>query len=86
VILELVQILDLRRRRANFISDEAKFAAVCGRYGENFNEFRNKICLMEPRIQNLNKLLKQIDKERWIRIAVELRIYFSFTYFEKKLG
>jgi len=41
---------------------------------------------MEPRIQNLNKLLKQIDKERWIRIAVELRIYFSFTYFEKKLG
>ncbi len=54
--LELVQALDLRRRRANFISDEAKFAAVCGRYGENFNEVRNKICLMEPRIQNLNKL------------------------------
>jgi hypothetical protein len=37
-ILELVQVLDLRRRRANIILGEAKFAAVCGRYGENFNE------------------------------------------------
>jgi hypothetical protein len=36
--LELVQVLDLRRRRANLISGEAKFAAVCGQYGENFNE------------------------------------------------
>jgi hypothetical protein len=36
--LELVQVLDLRRRRANFISGEAKFAAICGQYGENFNE------------------------------------------------
>jgi hypothetical protein len=54
--LELVQVLDLRRRRVNFISGEAKFAAVCGQYGENFNEARNKICLMEPRIRNLNKL------------------------------
>jgi hypothetical protein len=36
-LLELVEILDLRRRRGNFISEEAKFVAVCGQYGENFN-------------------------------------------------
>jgi hypothetical protein len=36
--LEPVQVLDLRRMRVNFISGEAKFAAVCGQYGENFNE------------------------------------------------
>jgi hypothetical protein len=27
----------------NFISDEAKLAAICGQYSENFNEFQNKI-------------------------------------------
>ena len=46
--LEFVQISMMRRKRENFVSDEANFAAGCGQSGEKFNEIGNKICRLEP--------------------------------------
>ena len=45
--LEFVQISMMRRKRENFVSDEANFAAGCGQSGEKFNEIGNKICRLE---------------------------------------
>jgi hypothetical protein len=56
-ILEIVQILILRRNWKNFIFNKANFAVECGRFGEKFNAVKNKIGQLRPRNQSLNKLL-----------------------------
>ena len=47
----------IARERANFISDEADFAAIVGNYGEKSNEVSNKIGHSQPIDGILNKLL-----------------------------
>jgi hypothetical protein len=60
LMLDLVQILILRRNCKNFIFNKAIFAVECGQFGEKFNAVKNKIGQLQPRNQYLNKLLEGV--------------------------
>ncbi len=46
----------IEREGANFVLNEANFAARCGQSGEKFNEVQGKICRSQPIDGILNKL------------------------------
>jgi hypothetical protein len=51
LMLDLVQILILRRNCKNFIFNKANFAVEYGQFGEKFNAVKNKTGFCSPEIK-----------------------------------